>query len=87
METNVIIIGISLLILVTVLLILYLVYLFKYFKIKKEYYQYKREMLQKSNKMSMIEYYTREYKEHKNIYTLFRDLSNVLYVEDVESLK
>lgn len=84
METNVIILVTSLLVIIVGLLILYLIYLFKYFKLRNEYYSYKRDMLKKSNKMNMIEYYIRRYKEHENIFTLFRDMSNVLYLDEIK---
>lgn len=64
-----------------ILLIAFLVILIKFKKLNNEYNSYKREIYRNSNKVNMVEYYLREYKEGKNIYTVFRDLSNLIYCE------
>lgn len=72
---NIILICISLF-----LLILYLISSSKYEKLYKEYNEYKRTKYRDSNKIVMLEYYLRNYKESNgNIYTLFRDLYDLIY--------
>lgn len=72
---NIVLICISLF-----LLILYLIYSSKYEKLNKEYNEYKRTKYRDSNKIVMLEYYLRNYKESNgNIYTLFRDLYDLIY--------
>lgn len=61
------------------LLILNIVLLYKYHYMKDEYELDKSEFLYKSNKLSMIEYHYRNYKEGKNPYTTLRDIKEVLY--------
>lgn len=64
-----------------ILFIAFLVILIKFKKLDNEYNSYKREIYRNSNKINMVEYYLREYKEGKNIHTVFRDLSNLIYCE------
>lgn len=72
---NIVLICISLF-----LLILYLISSSKYEKLYKEYNEYKRTKYRDSNKIVMLEYYLRNYKESNgNIYTLFRDLYDLIY--------
>lgn len=75
---NIVLICISLF-----LLILYLISSSKYEKLYKEYNEYKRTKYRDSNKIVMLEYYLRSYKESNgNIYTLFRDLYDLIYNSD-----
>lgn len=72
---NIVLICISLF-----LLILYLISSSKYEKLYKEYNEYKRTKYRDSNKIVMLEYYLRNYKESNgNIYTLLRDLYDLIY--------
>ena len=52
---------------------------YNYDRLYKEYCEHKRKTLKVANNMSMVEYYIRNYKEGQNIYTVFRDISNIIY--------
>lgn len=76
----IIIIGIS--ILALVFFILLIISKIKYKKLYKQLIDKNKEFTQVKNKLSMIEYYHRNYKEGKNPFTVLRDISNTLYEED-----
>ena len=65
------------------LLILYVKSDIKYDKLSKEFSTYKRNRYRDSNKIVMLEYYLRNYKESDgNIYTLVRNLHDIIYNND-----
>lgn len=76
----IIIIGIS--ILALVFFILLIISKIKYKKLYNQLIDKNKEFTQVKNKLSMIEYYHRNYKEGKNPFTVLRDISNTLYEED-----
>lgn len=76
----IIIIGIS--ILALVFFILLIISKIKYKKLYKQLIDKNKEFTQVKNRLSMIEYYHRNYKEGKNPFTVLRDISNTLYEED-----
>lgn len=76
----IIIIGIS--ILALVFFILLIISKIKYIKLYKQLIDKNKEFTQVKNRLSMIEYYHRNYKEGKNPFTVLRDISNTLYEED-----
>lgn len=76
----IIIIGIS--ILALVFFILLIISKIKYKKLYNQLIDKNKEFTQVKNKLSMIEYYHRNYKEGKNPFTVLRDISNTLYGED-----
>ena len=76
----IIIIGIS--ILALVFFILLIISKIKYKKLYKQLIDKNKEFTQIKNRLSMIEYYHRNYKEGKNPFTVLRDISNTLYEED-----
>ena len=60
----------------------------KYRGLINQYNEKSRECLCKSNKLSMVEYHYRNYKEGKNPFTVLRDVGEVLYndfKEDTEN--
>lgn len=73
--------SIILLVLNFALLIILAIMYYKLGKVKDEYFTLKRSKYRDSNKIVMLEYYIRNYKEGENIFTVFRDLSNLLYEE------
>lgn len=76
----IIIIGIS--ILALVFFILLIISKIKYKKLYKQLIDKNKEFTHAKNRLSMIEYYHRNYKEGKNPFTVLRDISNTLYEED-----
>lgn len=76
----IIIIGIS--ILALVFFILLIISKIKYKKLYKQLIDKNKEFTYVKNRLSMIEYYHRNYKEGKNPFTVLRDISNTLYEED-----
>lgn len=70
-------------ILIFIIFILFLLFVNTYIKLNKlskEFYEFKRNKYRDSNKIVMLEYYMRNYKEnHGNIYTLVRDLYDLIY--------
>lgn len=76
----IIMIGIS--ILALVFFILLIISKIKYKKLYKQLIDKNKEFTQVKNRLSMIEYYHRNYKEGKNPFTVLRDISNTLYEED-----
>lgn len=76
----IIIIGIS--ILALVFFILLIISKIKYKKLYNQLIDKNKEFTHVKNRLSMIEYYHRNYKEGKNPFTVLRDISNTLYEED-----
>lgn len=76
----IIIIGIS--ILALIFFILLIISKIKYKKLYKQLIDKNKEFTYVKNRLSMIEYYHRNYKEGKNPFTVLRDISNTLYEED-----
>lgn len=64
--------------LLTSVVILCIAVINRYRRTLSEYYDLKCKYLQKSNRVSMIEYYYREFKEGKNAFTVLRDIGDVL---------
>ena len=52
--------------------------IYKYIKLKTEYELDKSDMLNHKNKVSMVEYMYRQFREGENPYTVLRNISNVL---------
>lgn len=61
-----------------ILFISLIIILKKYMDIKENYYAEKDMYLYNHNKISMIEYHYRNFKEGQNPYTTLRDISNTL---------
>ena len=76
----IIIIGIS--ILTLIFFILLIISKIKYKKLYNQLIDKNKEFTHVKNRLSMIEYYHRNYKEGKNPFTVLRDISNTLYEED-----
>lgn len=76
----IIIIGIS--ILALIFFILLIISKIKYKKLYNQLIDKNKEFTHVKNRLSMIEYYHRNYKEGKNPFTVLRDISNTLYEED-----
>lgn len=53
----------------------------RYSKLLKKNRENCKEKLKYQTKLSMIEFWVRNYKEGENIYTVFRDISNALKSE------
>ena len=66
------------------LIIAYLVLLHKYRKLLDKYHMHKRDYLRKSNQVSMIEYYYRNFKEGTNAFTVLRDIGEVIQNTSLE---
>lgn len=73
--------GLYLIILATIILILLslLIWIgFKYIKIRNKFYEESSLFQYNKNKISMIEYQYRNFKEGTNPYTVFRKISDIL---------
>lgn len=71
-----------------------LLFLALYIKTKIKLHRLDRALIEKNkeytfvkNRLSMIEYYHRNYKEGKNPFTVLRDISNILYKEEIDEQK
>lgn len=76
----IIIIGIS--ILTLIFFILLIISKIKYKKLYNQLIDKNKEFTHVKNRLSLIEYYHRNYKEGKNPFTVLRDISDTLYKED-----
>lgn len=71
---------IVLVIAVIILLVMYLISNVRYKELEDDFYNLAKDGFRDSNKIIMIEYYIREYKEqNKNAFTVLRDISNLIY--------
>lgn len=72
-------------ILILVIILLLTLLLITYIQLqitRKEYHTFKSNKYRDSNKILMVEYYLRNYKEGENIHTVFRDLIDLIYNEE-----
>ena len=75
-------IMIILILVIALLLTLLLITYIQLQKTRKEYHTFKSNKYRDSNKILMVEYYLRNYKEGENIHTVFRDLIDLIYNEE-----
>ena len=75
-----VIIGISLLALLFI--ILFIITKIKYHKLSRKFIDKNKEYTRIKTRLSMIEYYHRNYKEGMNPFTVLRDITNTLDSEE-----
>ena len=66
------------------ILILFILNKIKYNKLTRKYIDKCKDCTRIKNKISMIEYFHRDFKEGKNPYTVLRDIKSILDSEDID---